>query len=417
MQYSTTLLLAWRYLRHKQKESSIATMIRICFIGIFIGTCALMVTLIITNGFEKVIHEKMRSINAQIVIYSPGNRIDYKNLADAVHKDFGPFVRGVSGNIFKQAILDHQDRQTVVFLKGIDPQAEQTVTTLAEKITRPLLLKKELVTAQFQELFKPNQIVIGYKMAQENSLSLGQTITLLIPEPKSKKRLALKPHKVTIAGIFKIGLEEYDNNLAFASLQTVNTLFDDDEKGIDQLTISLKDYSDDYEMQVLNQIKNRFRHLEVKSWKDQYPALVASLKLEKYVMFFVLALITLVACMNMLSLLFMQIQHKRRDIAIFKAMGMADKQIRSIFLHMGLVITTAASTCGLLLAALIGYLIERYPFIQLPDVYYISYLPARMDTEIFVAVFCATLALGFVATWIPTRRASKLGIADILRND
>ena len=79
----------------------------------------------------------------------------------------------------------------------------------------------------------------------------------------------------------------------------------------------------------------------------------------------------------------MQIQQKRRDIAIFKAMGMSDNRIRNIFLHLGVCITFSASALGLGLAALAGYLLEKYPFIELPDVYYVSYLPARMDPEIF----------------------------------
>ena len=134
-------------------------------------------------------------------------------------------------------------------------------------------------------------------------------------------------------------------------------------------------------------------------------------------MFFILALISLVASMNMISLLFMQIQQKRRDIAIFKAMGMSDNCIRSIFLHLGIGITLSASAIGLGIAALAGYLLEKYPFIELPDVYYVSYLPARMEPEIFFVVFIATMLLGFLATWIPSRRSKQIEIAQVLRQE
>jgi lipoprotein-releasing system permease protein len=148
-----------------------------------------------------------------------------------------------------------------------------------------------------------------------------------------------------------------------------------------------------------------------------YPDLVSSLILEKYVMFFILALITLVATLNMISLLFMQIQHKLRDIAIMKTIGLANKPIRSIFLALGVTITLLASLSGLGCAAVAGYLLERYPFIKLPDVYYVSYLPARMDFELFVVVFCATLLLGFLATWIPAQRTKRINIAHVLRQE
>jgi lipoprotein-releasing system permease protein len=134
-------------------------------------------------------------------------------------------------------------------------------------------------------------------------------------------------------------------------------------------------------------------------------------------MFFILALITLVACMTMISLLFMYIQQKRRDIAIFKSMGLSDNKIRSIFLRIGLKITLGASLTGLTLAFIAGYILERYPFIHLPDVYYISYLPARMDFEIFIVVFIVTMIFGFLATWIPTRGTKKINIAQVLRQE
>jgi lipoprotein-releasing system permease protein len=404
-------LIAWRYLLHKEKDSNIAVMIKICFVGILIGTFALMLTLIITNGFEKVIHEKMRGINAQIVMYSQGNRLDFDSISHVINKEFGASLHGISANSFKQVIVDHNNQQTVLFLKGINPSTEGSVTNLADKIIIPQLPQDNRLPL----LLKPNHVLIGYKMAQEFQLTVGQELTIMVPEPKSKKNLALKKHTVIIGGIFKVGLEEYDNNLAFIAMDSLNELFD--EQGVDQITLKLNKDSDSYEQETIERMNKRFPHLTIKSWKEMYPALIASLKLEKWVMFLILALITLVACMNMISLLFMQIQHKRRDIAIFKAMGLSNRQIRSIFLRMGLTITMSASLCGLALAAVVGRLIEKYPIIQLPDVYYVSYLPARLDMEIFVIVFVVTLLLGFIATAIPTRQSTKLSIAHILRQD
>jgi len=258
-----------------------------------------------------------------------------------------------------------------------------------------------------------------------------------------KRKLISKKHDVTIAGIFNIGLEEYDNNLAFISIDSLNEIFD--EQGVDQISIAINHeqasklsntqtgiigwfahawhtlkrifITQDYEKQLVGRLQKRLPSLTITTWKEQYPDIVSSLKLEKIVMFFILALITLVASMNMISLLFMQIQHKRRDIAIFKAMGMTDKRLRSIFLKMGLSITISASLLGLVLAAAVGHALEKYPFIQIPDVYLISYLPARLDWEIVVVVFIATLLLGLLATWWATRRSTKLNVADILRND
>lgn len=425
-------------------------MIKICFLSIFIGTFSLMLTLIIMNGFEKVIHEKMQGINAHVIASCPGNRLDYEDLRKTITQEFDPVIHEVSGNSIKQVIIDHNDTRSVLFIKGIDVDHEEDVSTLVTKIIRPMNLKRTKNPILYN-LLHENQILIGYKTAKEQRLHVGDKLTILIPEAGGKKKIFLNKKEVEVAGIFRIGLDEYDSNFAFTSLSFLNNTFD--ERGVDNVTVRLTPYNPppllnftglrnmvsltwwkstiatiatrikqffmplDYDREVIKLFKLRFPHLEINSWKDLYPDLVSSLVLEKYVMFFILALITLVATLNMISLLFMQIQNKLRDIAIMKTIGLANKPIRSIFLALGMTITVLASLSGLGCAAIIGYLLERYPFIRLPDVYYVSYLPARMDLEIFVAVFFATLLLGFLATWIPAQRTKRINIAQVLRQE
>jgi len=414
-------LIAWRYLTHKQKDSNIAFMTKICCAGIIIGTFSLMLTLIITNGFEKVIHEKIQGISAQIIISSPGNALDYDALRPVIQTSMSTTIAGVTGSSIKQAILDQEGGQSVLFVKGVDPEHEAMVTTLVDKIVQPK-------TPVLSQLLQPDCIIIGHKTAQEHNLVIGQKIKLLIPEPSGKRTLTLKKQMVTVAGIFNIGLDEYDHNLIFMSLDTMHDMYD--TRGVDQLALKLTPYKpsgilerlmrwwhggDYHEQIIIKELRAKLPGFSVHSWKDLNPSLVASLKLEKYVMFFVLALITLVASMNMVALLFMQMQSKQADMAILRAMGAAPQQLRKIFLTMGMTITLIASSVGLLLALAAGYALERYPFIQLPDVYYVSHVPARIDLEIFLAVFLVTLLLGFCATWLPAQRAARINIINVLR--
>jgi lipoprotein-releasing system permease protein len=415
MQFLSTFL-AWRYLWFKSKDKNISIMIKICFLGILIGTFSLMLTLIITNGFEKVIHEKMQGISSQVIISSPGNRLDYSELQKVILRELKNDIKAVSARILKQALIDRDGNQSVIFLQGIDGPNEANVSTLTQKIVRPLSQEARQIVSDL----KDNQIIIGYKTATQYNLHVGNEVSLMIPEPATKHKVFFNKNKFVIVGIFNIGLEEYDNNFAFCQIDYLNKLFN--ETGADQITIKLHDLkklwvSKSHEEVVITKLKARFPQLSIQSWKELCPALVSSLKLEKYVMFFILALISLVASMNMISLLFMQIQQKIRDIAIFKAMGMSDKNIRSIFLRLGMSITLSASLLGLGLAALAGYFLEKYPFIELPDVYYVSHLPARMDLEIFLVVFLATVLLGFLATWIPARRSKQIEIAQVLRQE
>jgi len=409
-------IMAYKYLRSRKKEKNISFMIRICFLGILIGTFALMLTLIITNGFEKVISEKMQGITSHIMISAPGQKLEEKSIKEVLSTEFGEQVKAASSHMIKQVIVDHNKLQTVLFLKGVEPETEGNVSTIGKKIVLPAHKKRPL-----QKLLKENQIIVGYKTAKMYNLSIGSKIRLLIPKPGGKRRIFLNKKEAVVAGIFKVGLDEYDNNFAYCSLDFLKSVFKEKD-GVDAISIALHPtktsyFQKDRESEIVAALKRRLAGLTVNSWKDLYPALVSSLKLEKYVMFLIIALITLVACMNMISLLFMQIQNKRRDIAIFKAMGMRHRQIKRIFLITGLSITLLASTIGLTLAAGAGYLLEKYPFIKLPDVYYVSHLPARLDLEIFVVVFVCTMLLGFIATWIPAKRTEKINVVDVLRQE
>ncbi len=425
--------IAWRYLRFKHKDANVSFMIKVCFLGIFIGTFALMLTLIIMDGFEKVIHEKMQGINAQIIISAPGNRLDYQELRDTLIEEYGTLLKGVSGHSLKQSILNKDDAQNVIILKGIDAEHEAQVTNLMEKI----IARSNIIEASdsFEPLVRNNGIIIGHKTAQAYQLSCGDDMTLMIPEPGGKKKILLKNKKFTVRGIFNIGLEEYDSNFAFISLDLLQDLYD--EKGVDFITLMLDEPktfaslglfkkislklkrmldADLIEHKTLALLKARFPNLQIQSWKELYPALVSSLKIEKYLMFLIIMLISLVASMNMISLLFMQIQQKQRDIAILKAMGISNTVIRNVFLYLGLTVTLFGSCMGLAAAALVGYFIEQFPLIELPDVYYVTHIPVCMDVEMFVIVFIVTVLIGFLATWYPAKRSKNIVVADVLRN-
>ena len=228
--------IAHKYLKFKQQDRNISLMIKVCFLGIFVGTFSLMLTLIIMNGFEKTIHEKMQGINAQVVIFSPGNKLDNQNIQIFLKKEFGDQIEGISGNSIRQVIVDKDKNQSILFLKGVDPENESSVTNISEKVITP---NQDNLLPQ---LLKENQIIIGHKTAQNFNLKVGDKLDLLIPEPTSGKRIALRKKEAVISGIFKVGLEEYDNNFAFTSLDFLQKIFKE-QKGTDIISLKLNTQS------------------------------------------------------------------------------------------------------------------------------------------------------------------------------
>lgn len=404
-----SLLITWRYLLGARTEKNISIMVLICFLGIFIGAFALALVASIMNGFERATHQKLRSIHAQIIMRSLGNELDADKISEVLKSEF-PEVQSFSPGSYKQIIIQKPGSQEItnaVVLKAIDPAMEEKTSSISDKIIQGTGNTKSLTA-----LVHDDQIVIGKKLAETLGLKIGDPVDLLyISQDQIKSRkITLSKKDVLVSGIFSTGIEEFDSNLVLGSFSLMNNLFD--QLGINQFNIQLKPNVS--EQETITKLKRRFG-LDVFSWKELYPALVAALQLEKYAMFFILALITLVASMNIISLIFMQIIQKRPDIAIFQAMGMHNADIIKLFMLIGIGLSAIAATAGLIAAYIVGLVLEKYPFITLPDTYYVSHLPVQMEWYIFALVLALIICMSILATWIPARNIRSVDAAHVLR--
>lgn len=403
-----SFFLARRILLSSFYQKGISTMAVISFIGIFIGSFSLALITAITHGYEYTIKNKMQGIHSQITIRA-SQPLNMLTLEPVLKNEFPEIIQYSPTTARHILIRPINSEQTpdVAIVKGIDPQKEMYTTVLSQKITAPLITQEE-----FPTLFKKNQILIGQQMASCNELAVGDEVELLYNSSDAVhgRKVTFQSHRVIVGGIFKTGIDEFDSNLIYCSFFLLEELFPDVE--VEQIAVQLHEYAD--ETKTITALKKRLG-VDVYSWKDLYPSLCAALMLEKYVTFFILALITLVASMNIISLLFMHITQKRPDIAILAAMGMSHTTINHIFFYIGMIISVIASTCGLCAAVIASWLLDAYPFIQLPDAYYVTTLPVHMTWQIIVTVFCLVLFFSFFATWLPIRRIKHINISEVLR--
>ncbi|MGD1997538.1 MAG: FtsX-like permease family protein, partial [Candidatus Dependentiae bacterium] len=224
---------------------------------------------------------------------------------------------------------------------------------------------------------------------------------------------------------------------AFCSLETLEGLYEEKFAGVDRISVSftqpsyknlpwwqrlvmqLRDWwqgEDGTRLRYLHALKYVLSGLSVRGWEELYPDLAASLALEKYAITIVLALIALVASMLMICLLFMLLQFKRRDIAILRAMGASRDDIHSLFHRIGLTIAFRSVTAGLLFAGAVGWWLQTYKMITLPDVYYLPYLPASLEPSGFIIIFLVTMLLAHLACRVPLRQLRSLDITEIFRS-
>lgn len=406
MSFFIACTLAWRYVTSRA-TSTITTMIRVCYASIFIGTVSITLIACIMRGFEYETHKKLQSIYPSIIISAPeGATLAHEPIQTALQKTLKSYKVTTSPYLMTEALIHPattDDPTYVVTLKGVDPLQENSVTNINKMIAPSDALHK----------LDKQEIILGKGLGEKLSVSVGDTLVLVCNQTDQTgfKDANLRSIPVTIAGIITTGITDYDDYLLLTSLDLCYALWGND--CVTHVGIGLNNQSD--EKKVLESITQTIPGVEAYSWKKLYPALVSALLLEKYVMFFILLLIMLIASMNMISLLFMYITYKRTDIALLSMLGMETRHIISLFLLVSLIITAIASTTGLIVAYGLGLIIQTYPFISLPDVYYLSQLPIKLEFILFFKIFLSVLGLSVASSLLPLKTLKKLNVTETLR--
>ena len=410
MFFNSYLLISLRYLQASNKNSTIKTMIKICFGGIFIGTFALALIVSIMKGFEQATYKKMQTIYPQIIIDADGDEINIEPIEKILNQsDY--HVHAFSPQQYTQALLtnvDNEETPHVIQLRSVNPKQEAEVTSI-----KNMILPKNQ-NHPLDQLIHNQQIIIGKKLAEQLHLSTGSPAHILFTDNQNiSRKVKFNQKKVFISGIFETGIDEFDTNLIYCSHQFFNSIFPDE--GITQIYLQFDEKVD--EKSAIKKLKSRLK-LNVYSWKKLYTTLVSALELEKYAMFIILLLIVLVASSNIISLLFMQITQKNKDIALFASLGLQSYQIRNIFLFVSMSISIIASSAGLIAAYFMGLFLQNYRWITLPDnIYYTSHLPVCMDFPLFLLIFFAVLSISLVASLIPIKNIKIINVATFLRNE
>lgn len=405
-----SFFIARRYSTGTPEERSLGTMARVCFWSIMLGSFSLALVMAVMNGFEKTTHEKIKGINADSTMRTYQGEFDLTSLAPLLDNPalgITHWSPSAVGHALAGTTTNELDLNLLLLLKGIDPLREEHVTTLSKMILNPTH------TNNLAALVNNNKVLIGSTMARIHNLHIGSTLNLFVADQahSGATKLALSKEQVIVAGIFQTGIDDFDAQVIMCDLSFLQSI--DPSARID--TINFKHQPNLNENNILSSLKNNFDDVDIRSWKELYPALVDALNLEKYAMFLILTLIMLVACTNIIALLFMQITQKRGDIAILRALGMTPQAIRRIFIFMGMSLSTIAALVGLTLATITSYLLDHFQLISLPDVYYVTHLPARMEPHLLFIVFIVIILMSFSATWFATKKISSLNIAHILR--
>lgn len=405
-----SILLALKFLRNSKTDNNISAMIKICFISILIGTFAFSLIAAIMNGFEKATHQKLQGIHSDIIIQAQGKELDFNKIKNLIDTKFKDSIENISPSSSWQVIVQTTNQpatniiNNLVMLKAVDPLSETQVNNLKNTLIETLAQN-----SNWSELLINKNVFIGQALANQLNIKIGDKLDILYGDEIKNNKIILNKQEVLVTGIFKTGINEYDEHVIICSLDFFEDLF---QKGITEVSAKLKNKSQ--EQTIISQLKKDL-NLDVFSWKDLYPALVSALALEKYAMLTILALVTLVACMNIVSLLYMFITNKKREIVILKSMGMPQKKISTTFIILGMSITLLASTIGIAFASFASWVLNKYPFITLPDAYYVTHLPSEMDWQLILIIFTIIIILSFISSALPANRTKFINVTNVLK--
>ena len=408
--------VALRYLKFRKGQTFLSLISLISIAGVAVGVAALIITLSVMNGMQNDLRAKILGMSAHLVVTSQEGASfgNYQQIAKKIEEN--KEITGTSPVVYGQAILKSQQNATGVFIKGVWPAQLTRVTDLPAYMVSGnldgLVPKKAKKNARGPVA---EGIVIGRDLARTLGVGLNEDL-LLISSQSVSSGLGIIPlmKKFKVAGIFDSGHYEYDSNLAYIPLETAQNIFGLKNKisGIEVKTIdSLQAEA------IAGKLQTALGPaLWVRSWVQMNRNLFSALKLEKITMFVILTLIVLVACFNIVGTLMIITIQKTRSIGILRAIGATRRSIMNIFVYEGLVIGAVGLAAGAVIGSVLCYLQAAYKMIKLPgDVYYLSYLPVKMQLSDGLTIAVAALVISFLATIYPSYKASRLNPVEAIR--
>ncbi|NNK93616.1 MAG: lipoprotein-releasing ABC transporter permease subunit [Desulfobacterales bacterium] len=402
--------ISLRYLRAKHRHGFISLISLISVAGITVGVIALIVVLSVYSGFTDGLRDQILGINSHIIVQrSEGAIHNYKLMRERVLTV--PGVTGATPYLYAQTLLSSTSGGSGVVLRGIEPASAEKVISLGDQMISGSIY--DLTGKQDRSI--PG-IILGKQLADDLRLGPGGKVRLISPSgPLTPMGVIPKIKTSRVVGIFESGMYEYDSSLAYMAIPDVQTFLEtgDIVHGI-EVSVEKKELNN--ADVIATAIAEKVGPGTItRDWMAMNRNLFAAFKLEKIGMFICVALIILVAALNIISALVMVVMEKGRDIAILKSMGATSSSIMRIFFLQGLVISLTGTILGVLGGLGLCELLSRYQFIELPsNVYPMTTLPIKVLPFDVILIACCSIIISLSATLYPSWKASQVKPAEVL---
>jgi len=389
-----------RFLKARKKDGFLNVISIFSFIGISLGVAVLIIVMSVMNGFRSELINKIVGFNSHITVKTYDRSIDPKKIKN---KNLSLISKNIFLSNSGEAIILKNNTSKGIVLRGYKNNdfSKLDITKNVEFKGNKTLLK--------------DFISIGNELSFTLDLKVGDEVTLMSPSgvetiignlPKQKNFI--------ITSIFNSGLADFDNNIAFINLNTLEEFFGYDLRDRN-LEIYLKNPNKIESQKMI--VQKIFDDEFVFSWADMNSSLFSALKVERNVMFIILSLIIIVAAFNIISGLTILVKNKTKDIAILKSIGVLNKSIVKIFFLVGVIIGTSSTAFGILLGVTFSIYIENlreflsstFNISLFPEeIYFLSKMPSEINPSSIFLISICSIIITVIVSIFPAFKAAKL---------
>ena len=394
--------ITFRFLKARKKDGFLNIISIFSFIGISLGVAVLIIVMSVMNGFRTELINKIVGFNAHITVkpyekkYISPDRFNNIQL-DSISKNL---ISSNSG----EAIIIQTNVSKGIVLRGYSQK----------DFSKLKMIKDETFVGDRNNL-KKNYISIGKELSYTLGLDIGDDVTIMSSSGIETVIGSLPKKKIfTVTSLFESGLADFDNNIAFINLNTLDEFFNltDNDRNLE---IYLKNPQNIENQKII--VEKIFPEEFVYSWADTNSSLFSALKVERNVMFIILTLIIIVAAFNIISGLTILVKNKTRDIAILKSIGVLNKSIVKIFFLVGVIIGTSATIFGILLGVIFSIYIENlrkflsniFDISLFPEeIYFLSTMPSEISPSSIFLISLFSILITIIVSIFPALKAAKL---------
>ena len=408
MKRNFSFYVARRYMFSKKSVGAINVISFISVAGVAVGTMALVIVLSVFNGFHDLVASLFTNFDPQIeVVPVKGKTInaDAPELDRIRHLDFVDVATDV---VEDQAIAVYGDRQRMVTVMGVDENFDQ-LTNISD-----ILYGDGDFTLRVANLYFG---VPGIRLAQDLGLGARWADYLKIYAPVRRGQLTaldtptdgfVVDSLLSPGVVYAVNQNKYDRDRIITSIYFARQLFDQDGM-LSSLQLRLKPGTDlsTAKREIKAAAGERFRVLDR---FEQQADTFRIMQIEKVLAYVFLTFILIVACFNIISSLSMLIIDKKNDINTLHNLGANDRQIQSIFLYEGRIISAVGALIGIGLGLALCGLQQAFGFVKMGEssgTFIVNAYPVSVHYWDVLVVFITVILIGWAASWIPARRLRK----------